>query len=90
MTILTTKNLALQAVHYLLMQRPMGITHQAGWKREGFPLPIKRMAPDADGTTTQEYRPLAILEYVQDVLSGKIAARAMRDRKALTKKEATV
>lgn len=82
--------LANKATYYLLKQQPMPISHEAGWKREGFPLPIKRMLPDADGTTTQEYRPLAILEYVQEVLSGEIAARQARDRKALEKKEVSV
>lgn len=90
MTNLTTTALAMQAAHYLLKQQPMPVTHAEGWKREGFPLPIKRMIPDADGTITQEYRPMAILEYVQEVLSGEIAARQARDRKALEKKEATL
>lgn len=89
MSNLTTTALAMQAAHYLLKQQPMPVTHAAGWKRDGFPLPIKRVAPDANGDTTQEYRPLVILEYVQEVLSGEIAARQARDRKALEKKEAT-
>ena len=77
-----TSVLASRAVHYLLTQQPMPVVHEAGWQREGFPLPIKRQEPDADGTTTQDYRPLAILEYVQEVLSGEMAAKLARDRKA--------
>lgn len=81
----TTKIMALasRAVGYLLTQQPFPVTHEAGWKRDGFPLPIKRKSPDADGTTTQEYRPMAVLEYVHEVLSGEIAARAARDRKTI-------
>jgi len=76
------KDLAQQAAHYLLTQQPMPITHEAGWKREGFPLPIKRMAANEDGTISQEYRPLAVLEYVHEVLSGVIASKAATIRKA--------
>jgi hypothetical protein len=88
MTNLTTTALAMQAAHYLLKQKAIPVTHAAGWSRDGFPLPIKRMTADANGETTQEYRPMAILEYVQEVLSGEIAARQARDRNALEKKEA--
>lgn len=89
MTNLTTTALALQAAHALLKQSLLEVTHDAGWKRDGFPLPTKKMTPDLDGSITQLYRPIAILEYVQEVLSGEIAARQARDRKALEKKEAT-
>jgi len=63
--------LARQALQHLLDQRPMTIAHAANWQREpGFPLPIKRGTPDADGITHQSYRPLAILEYVHDSLAA--------------------
>lgn len=75
--------LAKQALHYMLTQQTMTVTHEAGWKREGFPLPIKRNKPNPDGSTTQEYRPIAVLEYVHEFLSGEIASRQARDRKAL-------
>lgn len=74
-------NLAQRATHALLRQRPIAVTHHAGWQRDGFPLPIKRMGQDVDGTTTQEYRPLAILEFVHEVLSGEMAQRRANDRK---------
>ena len=74
--------LAQRATHYLLAQQPISITHAAGWERNGLPLPIKRMKPNDDGTTTQYYRPMEILQYVHEVLSGEMAARRMRDRKA--------
>ncbi|HEX8350520.1 MAG TPA: hypothetical protein VF598_11200 [Hymenobacter sp.] len=80
--------LANQATHHLLQQQPMSVTHPADWKRDGFPLPIKRMPADADGTTTQEYRPMAVLEYVQEFLSGEIAAKAAAARSARAKDEA--
>lgn len=75
-------DLALDALESLLAQQPVTVTHEREWKRDGFPLPIKRNAPNMDGTTTQEYRPMAILEFVQETLSGEIAARRMRDKAA--------
>lgn len=66
----------------LLAQQPVTVTHEAGWKRSGFPLPIKKMAPSSDGTTTQQYRPLALLEYVNGSLSGELASRQAAARKA--------
>lgn len=73
--------LARQATEALIEQRPITVRHEPGWERNGFPLPIKRMPRDSDGGETQEYRPLAILEYANDVLSGAVAARKMRERK---------
>lgn len=74
--------LAGRATEHMLSQQPMPITHAAGWERNGLPLPIKRAKPSEDGTTTQYYRPLEILQYVNEVLSGEVAARRVRDRKA--------
>lgn len=74
------KELAHKAADCLLEQRPVTITHEPGWKREGFPLPMKRMAASADGSITQDYRPLAVLEYVHEVLSGELAARRTAKR----------
>ena len=62
--------LAFDAVSCLLAQIPVTVTHAAGWERDGFPLPIKRMTSADDGSVTQDYRPLAILEYVHEKLSG--------------------
>jgi hypothetical protein len=77
------RDLADRAIQALLMQQPVPITRPAGWEREpGFPLPIKKMEPDLDGTTTQNYRPMALLEYVQEVLSGERKAAARRDAEA--------
>lgn len=73
--------LALNAVEALIEQKALTVRHWPGWIRDGFPLPIKRMPPLADGSVVQEYRPLAVLEYVQDVLSGELAGRRARDRK---------
>lgn len=74
------KELAAQATECLLLQKPVSITHEAGWKRDGFPLPMKRMAAGEDGSVTQQYRPLAVLEYVHEVLSGELAARRTTKR----------
>lgn len=87
MSTLSTNELANRATHALLMQVPLEVTHADGWQREGFPLPIKRMPVNDAGEVVQQYRPIAILEYVQEVLSGQIAARQARDRAILAKKE---
>ena len=79
--------LAQKATSCLLMQVPMSITHQPGWVRNGLPLPMKRQKPSDDGTTTQDYRPLGILEYVHEVLSGELTKRQNRDKK-IEKEEA--
>lgn len=76
------KELAKYATACMLIQEPVSIVHPAGWERDGYPLPIKRMSTAEDGTVTQEYRPLAILEYVQEVLSGELAKRKRQDKKA--------
>ena len=74
--------LARQATEALLEQKMLTVRHEAGWKREGFPLPVKRMPASHDGSVVQDYRPMAILEYVQELLSGELAARRARDRRA--------
>ena len=74
------KELAARALHQLLLQQPLEITHAPGWERNGFPLPIKRHQPGHDGTTRQEYRPLVILEYVQEMLARQTAEQAALDR----------
>ena len=89
MSTLSINELASRATHALLMQLPLEVTHGAGWQREGFPLPIKRMMANDAGEVVQQYRPIAILEYVQEVLSGEIAARQARDRAILAKKESS-
>lgn len=73
------QNLGRRAIEALLQQKPLTIAHEPGWLRDGFPLPIKRnKTPNENGTIVQEYRPLAILEYVEDVLSGGLGARRQR------------
>ena len=70
--------LAYQAVVALLAQEPVTVVHAAGWERNGFPLPIKRNQPD-QGIITQDYRPLAILEYVDEMLSEKSKPKKAKD-----------
>jgi len=83
--------LAAKAHYGLMYQTLVEITHEAGWVREtGFPLPVKKNQKNADGTLTQQYRPMAIFEFIQETLSGEIAARKMRDKAALAKAEGTV
>lgn len=55
------RDLAHQALQHLLAGTPMQITHV---RPVGFPLPIKRMPDNPDGTVTQSYRAIAVLEYV--------------------------
>lgn len=55
--------LAHQALAHLLAGTPITITHV---RPVGFPLPVKRMPDNPDGTVTQAYRAIAVLEYVGD------------------------
>ena len=55
--------LAQQALPHLLAGTPMTITHV---RPVGFPLPVKRMPDNPDGTVTQAYRAIAVLEYIGD------------------------
>ena len=87
---MSIRELAHLATAALLAQTPVTVTHPAGWKREGFPLPMKRQAPDTDGSVSQHYRPLAILEYVNEMLNGEIAARRVRDRAESTPQPADI
>lgn len=63
------QDLVSQAASALLAQTDVTVTHPAGWERNGFPLPIKREAPNPDGSVTQRYRPMVIFEYVNDLLT---------------------
>lgn len=75
------QTLARQATDALLAQQPVTVRHEPGWSRNGFPLPIKRnKTPGQDGSIVQQYRPLAILEYVDEVLSGALASRLAKGR----------
>lgn len=74
-------SLARSATDALLAQRPVTVHHEPGWERDGFPLPIKRMPALPSGFVVQDYRPLAILEYVHESLSGELAARRARDKR---------
>lgn len=65
----------------MLLQKPMTLILEPNYQRDGLPLPMKRMSVNEDGTTTQSYRPMVILEYVQEVLSGEMARRRMRDKR---------
>lgn len=81
-------SLAQTALDALLTQSLVTLIHAADWERDGFPLPHKRMKPDVDGTITQDYRPLALLEYVDEYLRGAIIGKGARDRAAAAKDEA--
>ena len=83
------RHLAESAVIAILNRTTVSVTRDANCEREGFPLPIKRnKIPNADGTITQEYRPLAILEYVDEACSGELASRLAKERSAQAAKEA--
>lgn len=75
-------DLAHEALCALLEQRPVTITRHKSAPRDGLPLPIKKAEADANNFVTQQYRPLAILEYVNDVLSQELASRQVKQRKA--------
>ncbi|MDH0423523.1 hypothetical protein [Delftia tsuruhatensis] len=78
--------LANGAVNHLLRNAYMSITLRNGQQPKGFPLPNKRV--HGEGHLTQEYRPLAILEWIQDVVSGEVARRAAA-KKAKTEEQTT-
>lgn len=60
----------------LLAQQPVRMLLPDGWERpRNFPLPIS-----ACDSNAREYRPIAILEWVNDELSGANRASAARDR----------
>lgn len=83
------RHLAESAVIAILHRTSVSVTRDANCEREGFPLPIKRnKIPNADGTITQEYRPLAILEYVDEACRGLLASRLAKERAAMAAKEA--
>lgn len=88
MTDLEIRNMARRAADCLIDQRPFNFPRADGESLPGFPLPIKKMPADANGLRWQDYRPLAILEYCNDFLSGEIAKREARERKAAKEKEA--
>ena len=72
------------AAEALLTQQPVRLLLPAGWERpNNFPLPIKR----EPAGTTQSYRPLAMLEWVDAELRGENKGRAMAERHAATKTE---
>lgn len=71
-----------QAAAALLARTTVTVTHPPGWVRDGFPLPIKRQKADVFGSVTQDYRPLAILEYVNDKLNGDAAGERMAEWRA--------
>lgn len=77
------RHLAESAVIAILHRTSVSVTHDANCERGGFPLPIRRnKLPNADGTITQEYRPMAILEYVEEACSGDLASRLAKGRAA--------
>lgn len=83
--------LAESAVLGILHRTTVSVTRAADCDREGFPLPIKRnKVPNADGTITQEYRPMAILEYVEEACSGELASRLAKERAAEARKTGIV
>lgn len=80
--------LAEAAVLGIFQRTTVSVTRAADCDREGFPLPIKRnKIPNADGTITQEYRPLAILEYVDEACGGELASRLAKERAAGKKRD---
>lgn len=68
--------LAAYAANCIVSSTCMVLTLRDGERPDGFPLPIKRVQAPIDGDITQRYRPLAILEWIQDVVSGEVARRA--------------
>ena len=74
------QDLGSKALACMLDQKPVTITRHTSEPRNGFPLPIKKVDRATDGYITQQYRPLAILEYINDALSGELASRQAKRR----------
>jgi len=55
--------LAFDALNCMIARTPITITHPSSEWPKGFPLPVKRVPGD-----TQSYRPLAVLEWVNEKL----------------------
>ena len=72
--------LANGAVNHLLRNAYMSITLRNGQQPKGFPIPVARVR--GEGNLVQEYRPLAILEFVQDVVAKEAAQRVAAAKKA--------
>ena len=71
------KELALMACKAMLRQQPVRMVLPEGWERpDSFPLPIKA---DKD-SPVREYRPLAVLEWVNDLMAAKATAERLRAR----------
>ena len=74
--------LAVLATSALLEQEPVRLLIPDGWKRpRNFPLPEKAFRDSQE----REYRPMAILEWINDELRCEAASTATRER---MKKEA--
>ena len=65
----------------------MTIIHEPKYIRDQFPLPVKRMKVSDDGTTTQQYRPIAILEFINEQLLNASQAKMSTERHAKKKLE---
>lgn len=74
-----------QAAAALLARKNVTVIHPPGWVRDGFPLPVKRQQPDVFGSVTQDYRPMAIFEYVNEKLNGQAAGERMAEHRAKEK-----
>jgi hypothetical protein len=75
------RTLALAATNAMLNRDTVSWSHHASEARpEYWPLPIKREPAGPDGLVTQKYRPIALLEYVEDRLAAKDAAERQRSR----------
>ena len=73
---MSIENYAHLAAQCMVERKPVTLTHAPGWQRPtNWPLPMVKGTPAADGSLTQNYRPLAILEYV-DYALGEAAKEA--------------
>lgn len=74
------EHLGQQALAAMLAQKPVTVTHPPKWERNGFPLPMVRQQPAADGSVTQQYRPIVIFEYIHEQLSGATKAKRRKEQ----------
>ena len=79
------QQLAALAIDAMFRQDYVRMTLPAGWKRpHNFELPVKAHKD----TSNREWRPLAVLGWINDELSGANRASEMRERAAAEKRKA--
>jgi len=80
------EELARDAVEEMLCAKPIVQVHPPGWQRPpNWPLPIKATEPQPDGSLIRNYRPIAVLEWINEQIQNEAAAARMAEQQARQK-----